>query len=77
MPRQASDEYSNTYEKCISDPESQSLSPDSARTSIQSPGRQAKNITHKAYITGFIPELIYPNQVNTGNTISGYDTHAL
>lgn len=47
MPRQASDEYSNTYEKCISDPESQSLSPDSARTSIQSPGRQAKNITRK------------------------------
>ncbi|CAG2191779.1 dopamine receptor 2-like [Mytilus edulis] len=47
MTRQSSDEYSNTYEKCVIDPENQSLSPESARASIQSPGRQAKNITRK------------------------------
>lgn len=47
MTRQSSDEYSNTYEKCVSDHENQSLTHEGGRTSIQSPARQTKNITRK------------------------------
>lgn len=47
MTRQSSDEYSNTYEKCVSDHENQSLTHDGGRNALQSPARQTKNITRK------------------------------